>query len=193
METTKINVNEDVVNYGKGFLKEIELVKKAVKTDELKQEAETIIVRLNHEIQSIIETGVVTESINQFIQNARSFTQKVAVEFEAIKTKVSGKVMEILMTGVQSYIDDHVSYKVVEEKFDGYVLLDNGKVCPIFMNNTCSLNPLYVDAENKLHVSTWSTGNIISTRGFADLGQAVHNYNNQCSEYGNIIIDFHQF
>lgn len=100
------------------------------------------------------------------------------------------QVLELINSGNISFIDNHVRHEVCEETIEGYVILDTGKICPVYMNNTCSLNPLYIQDDGKMHLSTWSTGNIISTRGFLSLEDAVENYNNICGEYGDKIIDF---
>ena len=68
----------------------------------------------------------------------------------------------------RSYVDDH-SGKV--EQISGYVILVKGTrdtrdgkqtldVCPVYKNEQCCLNGLYIGHDNKVHLSTASVGGI---------------------------------
>ena len=68
----------------------------------------------------------------------------------------------------RSYIDDH-SGKT--ETLSGYVILVKGTrdtrdgkqtldVCPVYKNEPCCLNGLYIGLDNKVHLSTASVGGI---------------------------------
>jgi len=101
------------------------------------------------------------------------FTKMVRVEnertFETCERKLN-KYKE-KMNG-NTFINDHNGKM---ESCDAIVMLVDGYVCPYFKNTTFSLNRLYIDRDENVHLSTSSVGGKI--HGSADIYKSIMEYN----------------
>lgn len=80
------------------------------------------------------------------------------------------------------YVDDHTGK---EETLQGYVVLVKGTrdtrdgkqtldVCPVYKNEQCCLNGLYISHDNKVHLSTASVGGIYDPKEkYTGIGRIV--------------------
>jgi len=85
------------------------------------------------------------------------------------------EILNMVLTS-DTVIDDHDN---MEEYLQGFVVLRDGHVCPIYMNSVFCLNDLYVDdRDGKLHISQSSVAGNISTRN-TTLKLAVEKYNKE--------------
>jgi RNase P/RNase MRP subunit p29 len=82
---------------------------------------------------------------------------------------------------VRTIIDDHDGQSI---DIDGYAILTNGNVCPLFNSQYkyYGLNSLYVDEkDNTLHMSTSMVGEVIYRIG--DIHQDIKKYNEDRLNY----------
>ena len=102
---------------------------------------------------------------------------------EEMKTTME-KVLEAIESGVREYVDDHDDST---ETLQGYVIVSDNNICPIFMGTHFSLNPLYFDkGTNKLYLSRMSIAGVVNTRN-KDIEEAVAEYNEQADASAKFI------
>jgi len=81
---------------------------------------------------------------------------------------------------VNTFIDDHVSYKREEVKFDGIAVIDNGYVCPLLAGKIFSLNNLYVEKETgDIRLSRSSVAGVVHDT-HNDMENAIEKHNETC-------------
>jgi hypothetical protein len=93
-------------------------------------------------------------------------------------------VLEALHNGERTMIDNHSIAEIEEVKIQGYAILNNNHVCPLFVDSQgFSLNALYFDEEdNKIHLSRYSVGGVLNLQHM-DIHSAIKKYNSQSIKY----------
>lgn len=103
---------------------------------------------------------------------------------------------EYVMNMIDMRNDYHDDNTDKTEVVDGYVVYNDKYVCPVFFDNTFSLNPLYFNCEeNKLHLDMRSVGVVMSTVGFHKLIDAVNAFNENAKVVDDpeLITDFKEW
>ena len=62
------------------------------------------------------------------------------------------------------------------------VISEGGDICPIFLNSSFCLNPLYISRDSKIHLSESSVGGTFHGRKILDK-ETVAEYNEYASKY----------
>lgn len=95
------------------------------------------------------------------------------------------QILEMLQAAGSNatFIDDHKHGNEIEEKLEGYAVMDN-YVCPIFKKATAfCLNPLYINKDTgKLHLSQRSVGGTVMTYKHATVEKAIEDFMITCVE-----------
>ena len=67
-----------------------------------------------------------------------------------------------------------------EDHCPGIVMIGNGDICAL--HTRCSLNPLYKNKEEKISLSSWSTGGCFS-KTHSDWGKSIAQFNAELSDF----------
>lgn len=76
----------------------------------------------------------------------------------------------------------HDKSNTLVESLEGYIILKNGFVCPVYEDDYFCLRPFQLREDGNLQISRWTVGGNVDTRG-QSLYDAIQEYNERLEKF----------